>query len=351
MNRPALPTLRRHKKLVVGVAITALAAITVQASAHVTVGIPTLQVTELEFRAPVEPVPNSPEELAARHTDKVTVDFPAGFKIDSCLETPDFSCAFDIDEATWTRRPEPTNYAAVDFFEVSVRTPGIPATYLVPAVQTYNDGQVVEWIDPNTTDPHPAPQIRVNGPDRAPAVVSGFFRPLAELAGGNPCPQALIDEAIRLGLDPAVHCGHFGYPPPSDSPTPPPSAEPGPEVRGTAQVVRSGSHTFAEVLVTGLEPGVTYTAHLHEGTCAEPTSAHYRDDPAGLDTPPNELWPSDDPVNPTAGLTADDSGVAQGYAVADWVARPTARAIWLHEPPADPNDPHAHARIGCADLV
>lgn len=352
MNRPArLPALRRHKKLVVGAAIGALVAITAQASAHVTVGIPTLQITDLEFRAPVEPAPTSPEELAARHTDKVTVDFPAGFKIESCLETADFSCAFDIAEATWTRRAGSTNYATVDFFEVSVRTPGIPATYLVPAVQTYNDGEVVEWVDRNATDPHPAPSIRVNGPDRAPAVASGFFRPLSELAGGNPCPQSLIDEAIRLGLDPAVHCGHFGYPPPADSPTPPPPAEPGPEVRGTAQVIRSASHTFAEVLVTGLEPGVNYTAHLHEGTCAEPTSAHYRDDPAGLDAPPNELWPTDDPTNPTAGLTADENGVAQGFAVADWVARPTARAIWIHEPPTDPNNPHVHARLGCADLV
>ena len=103
--------------------------------------------------------------------------------------------------------------------------------------------------------------------------------------------------------------------------------------------------------MTGLEPGVTYTAHLHEGTCTDPTSAHYRDDPAGLDAPPNELWPTDDPTNPTAGVTADENGIARGSAVADWVARPTARAIWIHDPPTDPNDPHAHARIGCADLV
>lgn len=369
MNCPArTPALRRPKKVVLGAALAALVAVTTQASAHVTVGVPTLSVTDLEFRAPVEPGPNNRAELAAHHTDTVTVSFPAGFKVEACGENADYSCTFSVDEVTWTRRPDSKNFglqtvngvpvtspfgglSAVEFFGVSVRTPGIGGTYLVPAVQTYNDGEVVEWTDPNSTDPHPAPQIRVNGPNLAPAVASGFFRPLAELAGGNPCPQALIDEAIRLGLDPAVHCGHFGYPPPSDSPTPPPPAEPGPEVRGTAQVIRSNSHTFAEVLVTGLEPGVTYTAHLHEGTCAEPTSAHYRNDPAGLDGPPNELWPSDDPANPTAGLTADENGVAQGFGVADWVARPTARAIWIHEPPADPNDPHAHARIGCADLV
>ena len=46
---------RRHKKVVLGAALIALAAITTQASAHVTVGIPTLSVTAVTYRAPVEP--------------------------------------------------------------------------------------------------------------------------------------------------------------------------------------------------------------------------------------------------------------------------------------------------------
>jgi hypothetical protein len=358
---------RRHKYVVIGTALAALAAITVQASAHVTVGVPTLSVTDLEYRAPVEPGPNNLEELAAHHTEKVVATFPAGFKVAQCHETIDFSCTFGVDEVTWTRRPGSTNFglqtingvpvtspfgglSAVEFFGVSVRTPGVAGTYLTPALQIYNDGEEVLWNEPNSSDPHPAPQIRVNGPNLAPTVASGFFRPLAELGAGNPCPQSVIDDAIRLGIDPALHCSHFGFEPPAGSPPPPP-AEPGPEVRGTAQLVRSGNHTFVEVLVTGLEPGVTYDAHLHEGTCGDPLSAHYRNDPAGLDGPPNELWPSSDPSDPRAGLTADENGVAQGFGVSDWVARPTARAIWVHEPPEDPTDPHAHARIGCADLV
>ena len=360
--------MKRHTRVVIGAAIAALVAITTQASAHVTVGVPTLQVVDLEFRAPVEPGPNDPAELAAHHTERVTVTFPAGFKIAECHETVDFSCASGVDEITWTRRAGSKDFglqtingvpvaspfgglSAVQFFGASVRTPGVAGTYMVPALQVYNDGEEVLWNQPNPTDPHPAPQIRVNGPNLAPTVASGFFRPLVELGAGNPCPQSVIDEAVRLGIDPALHCSHFGYPPPEGSPTPPPPVEPGPEVRGTAQVIRSGGHTFAEVLVTGLEPGVTYTAHLHEGTCGDPTSAHYRNDPAGLDAPPNELWPTDNPNDPTAGLTADETGVAQGFAMADWVARPTARAIWIHDPPTDPNNPHAHARIGCADLV
>ena len=342
---------QRHKRLLVGAALAALTAVATQASAHVTVGIPTLSVTDLVYRTPVEPAPTTPEELAAHHTDQVSVRLPAGFRVEACPGTADFACEFSVDQVTWTRRAGSTNYELVDLFSVAVRTPGIGGTYLTPALQVYSDGQEVSWDDPNSTDPNPAPQIRVNGPDLAPTVATGVFRPLAELGAGTPCPQEVIDEAVRLGIDPAVHCGHFGFEPPTGSPAPPPPAEPGPDVRGTAQVIRSETHTFVEVLVTGLEPGVVYDAHLHEGTCADPTSPHYKNDPAGPAAPPNELWPSSDPADPTAGLIADETGVARGFGVADWVARPTARAIWIHEPPADPTDPHAHARIGCADLI
>ena len=352
-----------------GAAFAALVALTTQASAHVTAGNPTLTVIDLQYRTPVEPAPTTPEELAAHHTDRLVVSYPAGFKVEQCHESDEFACEFTVDEVTWTRRAGSTNFALVDFFSVSVRTPGVGGTYLTPALQVYSDGEEVSWHEPNSSDPRPAPQVRVNGPDRAPAAASGVFRPLSELGAGTPCPQEVIDDAIRLGIDPAVHCGHFGFAPPTETPeppspgepTPPPPGEPTPpppgeeepelDVRGTAQIVRTETSTFVEIFVTGLEPGVTYTAHLHEGTCTNPTSAHYKDDPAGPDAPPNELWPSDDPTDPTAGLTADETGTAEGFGIADWVARPSARAVWIHEPPVDPNDPHAHARIGCADLV
>src|SRR3712207_869670 len=100
--------LRRHK-VVVGAALAALAALTGNALAHVTVGVPTLEVTTLQYRAPVEPTPATPEELAAHHTERLVVTFPAGFRVESCPETRDFICTFDIDEVTWTRRPESTN--------------------------------------------------------------------------------------------------------------------------------------------------------------------------------------------------------------------------------------------------
>ena len=359
---------QRQKKLLIGTALAALVAITTQASAHVTVGVSTLEVVNVTYRAPVEPAFTTIEELAARHNEKVVVTYPAGFRVEGCSETTDYACTFTVDQITWTRRPGSTNFglsminglpvvspagtlSAAEFFEASIRTPGIAATYQTPTLQVYSDGDEVNWNEADPEAPHPAPQLRVQGPGRAPAVAAGVFKPLIELGAGTPCPQSVIDEAIRLGIDPAVHCGHFGFEPPADSPAPPAPPEPGPDVRGIAHLSRNATQTNIEVLVRGLEPGVTYTAHLHEGTCSDPLSAHYRNDPAGLDAPPNELWPSSDPADPTAGLTADESGVAWGVAVADWVARPTARAVWIHEPPLDPNDPHAHARIGCANLV
>ncbi|HVW31074.1 MAG TPA: DUF1775 domain-containing protein, partial [Acidimicrobiia bacterium] len=331
-------------------------------------GVPTLSVTTITFRTPVEPGPHSLDELAAHHTNQLTAMLPVGFKVVECADTPDYTCAVNGSEVSWTRKagstdfglqtvkgvPQPSTFGgfnAVEWFDVTVRTPGIGGTFSLPARQTYNDGEQVDWNQASSTDPHPAPQLRVNGPDRAPVEATGFFKPLAELGGGNPCPQSVIDEAAALGIDPAEHCAHFGFEPPAGSSAPPPDTEPKPEVRGTATLTRSDTQTVVEVLVSGLEPGKTYMAHLHEGTCADPTSAHYRDDPAGSDGPPNELWPSSDPADPTAGLIADENGVARGSAVADWVARPTARAIWIH----DPEDPdaapgtHVHTRIGCAD--
>ncbi|HEV7862430.1 MAG TPA: hypothetical protein VGR20_07005 [Acidimicrobiia bacterium] len=358
-------------------------ATTVPASAHVTVGIPTLKVTRLTYRAPVEPAFTTREQLAAHHTQKVVVSFPAGFKVEKCYKTADFTCTKSVDQATWTRRPGSTNFglvtidgtpvvnptngtmSAAEFFDVGVRTPGIGGTYPIPAVQFYSDDDFagpcteptcVSWSSPDPAAPRPAPQIRVNGPDRAPKVALGVFKPLSELGAGAPCPPTVLAEAdaLRPGdanneEDRALHCGHYGFVYPADAPPPPPDPNEL-KVRGTAKLVRSGHDTTATVVVTGLEPGQVYSAHLHEGTCGNPTSAHYKNDPAGADGPPNELWPSSVKSDPAAGLIADGSGVAKGSAKVGWVARPTARAIWIHEP-ADPTDPHAHARIGCADLI
>ena len=53
----------------------------------------------------------------------------------------------------------------------------------------------------------------------------------------------------------------------------------------------------------------------------------------GPATPPNELWPT---------LVTDAWGKARGYAIAPWVAGPTAVSVVIHAPDG--------AKIACADL-
>jgi hypothetical protein len=123
------------------------------------------------------------------------------------------------------------------------------------------------------------------------------------------------------------------------------------EIEGIAQLTRSEDGTAAKLVVRGLEPGTTYAAHLHNAPCsaANPGGGHYQDVPGGLAAPPNELWLSSTD-DPTAGITANEDGVAQGRGSADWVARPDAQSIVIHFIP--PGGTTAGGpKIACADLA
>ena len=81
---------------------------------------------------------------------------------------------------------------------------------------------------------------------------------------------------------------------------------------GMAQITRTADGTSVKITVRGLEPGTTYGAHLHNAPCAvNEGGAHYKDNPAGLSTPPNELWLSST-SDPMAGITANAAGVGAG---------------------------------------
>jgi hypothetical protein len=71
--------------------------------------------------------------------------------------------------------------------------------------------------------------------------------------------------------------------------------------------------TFA-VRVTGIDPlvaGRTFGGHLHIGPCDTATNmGHYRANPAGDPSPPNELW---------FDFTPDDDGMAYDVQTAPWV--------------------------------
>lgn len=120
-------------------------------------------------------------------------------------------------------------------------------------------------------------------------------------------------------------------------------------LEGAAQITRTADGTSVKINVRGLEPGATYGAHLHNASCAvNEGGAHYKDNPAGLSTPPNELWLSST-SDPMVGITANAAGVAQGRGSADWVARPEAEAVVIHAIP--PGGTTAGGpKIACADL-
>ncbi|MQW74974.1 DUF1349 domain-containing protein [Nocardioides sp. dk4132] len=106
----------------------------------------------------------------------------------------------------------------------------------------------------------------------------------------------------------------------------------------------TGYTTTATLELTGLDPGQRYESHLHVGTCGG-FEGHYRDDPDGAGTPPNELWPtnpgwqpgSDDPrIKPAA------DGTSFATATVPWAPRIEGRSLVVHR---------EGAIVGCADLA
>lgn len=126
-----------------------------------------------------------------------------------------------------------------------------------------------------------------------------------------------------------------------------------PELSGHVKVVRTGSgSTRLMVHVKGLAPGETYGVHLHNAPCsaANPGGGHYKHDPAGVTTPPNELWASSDPKVATAGITANAAGNAHGTGVADWTARGEAQAVVIHAGSKHGGTTAGGLKLACADL-
>jgi hypothetical protein len=111
------------------------------------------------------------------------------------------------------------------------------------------------------------------------------------------------------------------------------------DIGGHAQMVRSANgHTHVTINVSGLEPSVSYAAHVHAAPCAVgEADGHYKHDPAGAITPPNEIWPGP--------ITANGAGLASGRTVAEFEAGPTAVSVVVHRPGPVPN------KIACADLA
>jgi hypothetical protein len=108
------------------------------------------------------------------------------------------------------------------------------------------------------------------------------------------------------------------------------------DIAGNATMVRTADgRTIVTIQVTGLDAGLTYGSHVHAQSCANGLAGgHYRFDPAGAATPPNEIWPGP--------FTTNAAGNGNGDTVADGIAGSTAVSVVIHAPNG--------TKIACADL-
>ena len=107
-------------------------------------------------------------------------------------------------------------------------------------------------------------------------------------------------------------------------------------VEGKAWMAQNKHGTTITIRLSGLEPGTAYVSHLHEQSCADDNGGeHFRFDPAGGDTPPNEVH---------LGFTADQDGNGGATVTNDMRVRDAAPAIVVH--PADAMD----NRLACVDF-
>jgi hypothetical protein len=109
----------------------------------------------------------------------------------------------------------------------------------------------------------------------------------------------------------------------------------GQAITGRAQMVRTADgKTIVTLHVEGLAPNTAYPSHVHKQACADgEADGHYRFDPAGAATPPNEIW---------QGFTTNAAGEGNGNAIAEGTAGSTAVSVVIHAP--------GGAKIACADL-
>ena len=107
-------------------------------------------------------------------------------------------------------------------------------------------------------------------------------------------------------------------------------------ITGRAQMVRTADgRTIVSLHAEGLAPGTTYASHVHAAACATgDADGHYRFDPAGSATPPNEIWPGP--------FTTNDAGVGNANTNASGTAGSGAVSVVVHAP--------GGAKIACADL-
>ena len=111
----------------------------------------------------------------------------------------------------------------------------------------------------------------------------------------------------------------------------------GQPISGRAQMIRTADGTtIVTIHVEGLLANTTYASHVHAAACAVgDADGHYKFDPAGAATPPNEIWPGP--------FTTNDAGIGNANTIALGTAGPTAVSVVVHAP--------GGAKVACADLT
>lgn len=112
------------------------------------------------------------------------------------------------------------------------------------------------------------------------------------------------------------------------------------DIAGHATMVRNRNQTTVTIHVTGLTPGEVYASHVHNQACAEGAAGgHFKQDPLGGATPPNEIWPGDGAFSPNA------AGIANQNATVAYFANSDARSVVVHW-----KTNGAAPKVACADL-
>ncbi|MCZ7533770.1 MAG: hypothetical protein M5U23_10225 [Acidimicrobiia bacterium] len=109
------------------------------------------------------------------------------------------------------------------------------------------------------------------------------------------------------------------------------------DIEGFAIMLRvpkcADGRTYVSVFVRGLDANTTFSAHVHNGTCASGGGGHYQHESGPVDAV-NEIWPT---------ITTQRRGLGWGSASHGHWARPEAQSVVIHQPGTG-------TRLACAQL-
>jgi uncharacterized protein YcnI len=150
-----------RRVLVFVLAATAALGVAASASAHARMN-PAISISnELQLYSLAIPT-----EMANATTTKIVLTLPANFSIDSFVPNPGWKRVVQstgsgenaVDtQVTWSGGDIPTGEDSLFQF---LAQPAKPGTYTFSVQQTYSDGQIVNWNEPET-GANPAPTIKV----------------------------------------------------------------------------------------------------------------------------------------------------------------------------------------------